>query len=115
MSGITQSNAYGNTSDGFLKRGIGMSSEPLFKIDPRERGFWSMFNGLMEPLHFGNFGGLALKWLYFLLWLTPAFLSFSGTLIWIDRRKYLCRTAIDATAGTMVAGGALGVATRLGT
>ncbi|MBA2723428.1 MAG: PepSY domain-containing protein, partial [Methylibium sp.] len=58
------------------------------KRDPRQRGFWSQFNGLMEPLHFGDFGGLVLKWVYFLLGLTPAALSLSGTLIWIDRRKH---------------------------
>jgi uncharacterized iron-regulated membrane protein len=55
--------------------------------DPRQAGFWSKVNALMEPLHFGDFGGLSLKWLYFLLGLTPAFLSLSGTLIWLDRRR----------------------------
>jgi uncharacterized iron-regulated membrane protein len=55
--------------------------------DPRDMGFWSQFNGLMEPLHFGDFGGLTLKWLYFFLGLTPAFLSISGTVIWLDRRE----------------------------
>ncbi|MBA3590390.1 PepSY domain-containing protein [Methylibium sp.] len=70
----------------------------LEKRDPRQRGFWSQFNGLMEPLHFGDFGGLVLKWLYFLLGLTPAALSLSGTLIWIDRRKHrrVSRTASAA-------------------
>lgn len=56
-------------------------------LDPRSAGFWSLVNGLMEPLHFGDFGGLALKWLYFILGLTPAFLSASGTLIWLDSRQ----------------------------
>ena len=55
--------------------------------DPRTAGFWSMVNALMEPLHFGDFGGLPLKWLYFFLGLTPAFLSISGTLIWLDGRR----------------------------
>lgn len=61
--------------------------------DPRGKGFWSQFNGLMEPLHFGDFGGLVLKWLYFLLGLTPAFLSLSGTLIWLDGREQRRRAA----------------------
>lgn len=56
-------------------------------FDPRTAGFWSVVNGLMEPLHFGDFGGLPLKWLYFFLGLTPAFLSITGTLIWLDGRK----------------------------
>lgn len=67
------------------------------KRDPRERGFWSAFNGLMAPLHFGDFGALVLKWLYFLLGLLPAALSLSGTLIWIDRRKHR-RAALSPAA-----------------
>jgi uncharacterized iron-regulated membrane protein len=55
--------------------------------DPRTQGFWGQFNGVMEPLHFGDFGGLWLKWLYFLLGLSPAILSLSGTILWIDRRR----------------------------
>ena len=61
--------------------------------DPRTAGFWSLVNGLMEPLHFGDFGGLALKWLYFFLGMTPAFLSISGTLIWLDARRQRRREA----------------------
>ena len=64
--------------------------------DPRTQGFWSQFNGLMEPLHFGDFGGLTLKWLYFVLGMTPAFLSISGTLIWLDSRQQRRRTAAPA-------------------
>lgn len=64
--------------------------------DPRTQGFWSMVSGLMEPLHFGDFGGLALKWLYFVLGMTPAFLSISGTLIWLDARRQR-RRDIQAT------------------
>jgi uncharacterized iron-regulated membrane protein len=63
------------------------SGELRERRDPRERGFWSQVNGLMEPLHYGDFGGLWLKSLYFLLGLSPAFLSLTGTLIWLDRRK----------------------------
>nr|WP_145552766.1 PepSY-associated TM helix domain-containing protein [Variovorax boronicumulans] len=55
--------------------------------DPRTAGFWSLTNGLMEPLHFGDFGGLPLKWLYFFLGLTPAMLSLTGTLVWLDGRR----------------------------
>ena len=66
--------------------------------DPRTQGFWSQFNGLMEPLHFSDFGGLTLKWLYFVLGMTPAFLSLSGTLIWLDSRQQRRRTAGTAQA-----------------
>lgn len=75
---------------------------PKKVLDPRTAGFWSLVNGLMEPLHFGDFGGLALKWLYFFLGMTPAFLSISGTLIWLDARQQRRR---DAEAAQSAAGG----------
>lgn len=71
--------------------------------DPRTAGFWSLVNGLMEPLHFGDFGGLALKWLYFFLGMTPAFLSISGTLIWLDARQQRRREA-EAAQGASASG-----------
>lgn len=71
--------------------------------DPRRQGFWSRFNGLMEPLHFGDFGGLGLKGLYFLLGLTPAFLSLTGTLIWLDQRRQR-RANRSAWTGAVAAG-----------
>ncbi|MCW5259390.1 PepSY domain-containing protein [Verminephrobacter eiseniae] len=61
--------------------------------DPRSRGFWSQVDSLMEPLHFGDFGGLALKWLYFMLGLSAALLALSGTLIWLDMRQQRQRAA----------------------
>ena len=76
--------------------------------DPRTAGFWSLVNSLMEPLHFGDFGGLALKWLYFFLGMTPAFLSISGTLIWLDARQQRRReadAAHPASAGNAIAAG----------
>lgn len=68
--------------------------------DPRTLGFWSQANALMEPLHFGDFGGLTLKWLYFVLGLTPAFLSISGTLIWLDSRRQRAQAESRGTAAT---------------
>lgn len=68
--------------------------------DPRTQGFWSLVDGLMEPLHFGDFGGLALKWLYFILGMTPAFLSISGTLIWLDARQQRRRASQPAPANS---------------
>lgn len=68
--------------------------------DPRTQGFWSQANALMEPLHFGDFGGLTLKWFYFVLGLTPAFLSISGTLIWLDSRRQRTHAGSRGTAAT---------------
>ncbi|MEO1081154.1 MAG: PepSY-associated TM helix domain-containing protein [Pseudomonadota bacterium] len=42
----------------------------------------------MFPLHFGNFGGLFVKFLWFFLGLGTAFLALSGAMIWIERRAY---------------------------
>ena len=38
-------------------------------------------------LHFGTFGGTAVKWLYFLLGLAGAFLFYSGNLLYIESRR----------------------------
>jgi uncharacterized iron-regulated membrane protein len=35
------------------------------------------------PLHFGNWGGMVVKVLYFLFGLTPALLSITGFVIWM--------------------------------
>ena len=41
----------------------------------------------MQALHYGNFGQVAVKWLYFLLGLAGAFLFYSGNLLWIEVRR----------------------------
>jgi len=46
----------------------------------------TMLRGL-QALHFGNFGGTAVKWLYFVLGLAGAFLFYSGNLLWIEARR----------------------------
>lgn len=38
-------------------------------------------------LHFGSFGSLSLRWLYFLLGLAGAFLFYSGNLLYIETRR----------------------------
>jgi uncharacterized iron-regulated membrane protein len=47
----------------------------------------SLTNSSMYALHFGNFGGYAVRWLYFLLGLAGAFLFYSGNLLWIESRR----------------------------
>ncbi|MEO1575155.1 MAG: PepSY-associated TM helix domain-containing protein, partial [Pseudomonadota bacterium] len=42
----------------------------------------------MFPLHFGNFGGVVVKYLWFALGLGTAFLAVSGAMIWLERRLY---------------------------
>jgi uncharacterized iron-regulated membrane protein len=38
-------------------------------------------------LHFADYGGIAVRWLYFLLGLGGAFLFYSGNLLWIESRR----------------------------
>lgn len=46
----------------------------------------AMLRGL-QALHFGSFGDVAVKWLYFALGLAGAFLFYSGNLLWIEARR----------------------------
>ena len=59
---------------------------PVFKYDLRNASFRDQFYSVQEALHFGDFGGIALKIIYAILGLTSAFLSISGFVV------YLCRT-----------------------
>ncbi|HTJ92005.1 MAG TPA: PepSY-associated TM helix domain-containing protein [Pararobbsia sp.] len=38
-------------------------------------------------LHFGSFGGLVVRWIYFVLGVTGAVLVFTGNLLWIEARR----------------------------
>ncbi len=60
---------------------------PLFKYDVRRQPLAHKFYFIQEALHFGDFGGLWLKALYALLGLTSGFLSISGFVIYLYRRK----------------------------
>ncbi|MCF4165265.1 PepSY domain-containing protein [Zavarzinia compransoris] len=41
----------------------------------------------LTSLHYGNFGGTLLKWLYFILGLAGAFLFYSGNLLYVEARR----------------------------
>ncbi|MCC4596225.1 PepSY domain-containing protein [Xanthomonas campestris pv. phormiicola] len=41
----------------------------------------------LQSLHFANYGGAPLQWLYFLLGLGGAFLFYSGNLLWVEARR----------------------------
>lgn len=60
---------------------------PVFKYDVRQQPLGHKFYFIQEALHFGDFGGLWLKALYALLGLTSGFLSISGFVIYLFRRK----------------------------
>ncbi|MCE4553530.1 PepSY-associated TM helix domain-containing protein [Roseateles cellulosilyticus] len=41
----------------------------------------------LQTLHFGDYGGLVLRWVYCLLSLGGAFLFYSGNLLWVESRR----------------------------
>jgi uncharacterized iron-regulated membrane protein len=70
----------------------------LERQGPAEASLLRRVDRLMEPLHFGNFSGAVLKWLYFVLGLGQAALALSGTLVWIERSRLRARDASPALA-----------------
>ncbi|WP_374359236.1 PepSY-associated TM helix domain-containing protein [Pseudoduganella danionis] len=53
--------------------------------------------GSFFALHFGTYGGLPVRWLYFLLGLAGAWLFYSGNLLWVEsRRKKTAPQGADA-------------------
>lgn len=55
--------------------------------DLRQDGLWAQVEDAFEPLHFGNFGGLASKVPWSAAGLAPALLCLSGMTIWWKRRR----------------------------
>lgn len=60
---------------------------PLQIITPQNTSTAKKFNTLMSELHYGRFGGLAIKILYTLMGLVTALLSITGFIIWY-KKKY---------------------------
>lgn len=86
----------------------GTSGQVLRALEPKEAPpGMSMLRGL-TALHYGNFGGFAVKWLYFLLGLVGAFLFYSGNLLWIEARRKR-RQVAQPRRTRLVAGLTLGV------
>ncbi len=59
---------------------------------------------VMAPLHFGDYGGGVLRWLYALLGMAAAGLALTGTLMWLSRRSG-DSAAVYTRAVVLVAGG----------
>jgi uncharacterized iron-regulated membrane protein len=64
--------------------------------DPRTMGFTARALRFIEPLHFGKFGGLYTKLFWVLLGLSPAFLLFSGVVMWWNRTRGPRRAKVPA-------------------
>jgi hypothetical protein len=50
-------------------------------------------------LHFGSYGGLAVRWIYFALGIAGAALTFTGNLLWIEARRK--RSADEQSRATL--------------
>jgi len=82
---------------------------------PGLQGGWYATVTSFFALHFGNFGGAAVRWSYFFLGLAGAFLFYSGNLLWIESRRKKERKAgaVEQTRATRILG-ALTVGVPLG-
>lgn len=56
--------------------------------------------GSFFALHFGTYGGLPVRWVYFLLGLAGAWLFYSGNLLWVESRRK--KTAAHGADGDAV-------------
>lgn len=61
--------------------------KPVFKYDVRQQPFSHKLYFVQEALHFGDFGGMLLKFVYAVLGLVSGFLSISGFVVYLYRRK----------------------------
>lgn len=57
-------------------------------------------------LHFGSFGGVGVRWAYFLLGLSGAFLFYTGNLLWVEsrRKRERKRGAVQQSRSTRILG-----------
>jgi uncharacterized iron-regulated membrane protein len=63
------------------------SGEILTVAHPAKATLGSTFYRGLLALHFANFGGDIIRWVYFILGLAGAFLFYSGNLLWIETRR----------------------------
>lgn len=62
----------------------------------------------LQALHFGSFGELAVRWMYFVLGVAGAFLFYSGNLLWIEARRKR-QNLVQPRSGRLMAQATLGV------
>jgi len=69
------------------------TGEVLNRRDGRNNTGWVRAYWMIDPLHFGYFGGLPTKVIWFVLGLTPSLLALTGTWMWWRRRAQATRPA----------------------
>lgn len=62
---------------------------------PGKQNIWSQLITPFFALHFGSYGGDLVRWVYFLLGLSGAFLFYSGNLLWIESRRKQQKNATE--------------------
>lgn len=67
----------------------GTTTEITSREFMKDKAVMERLKKMAGPLHFGSYGGIALKILYCLLGLTPGFLSVSGFILWRKRGRKL--------------------------
>lgn len=83
---------YGHTPTRTLTQLAGVAldantGEVLRVVEPQTFTAGTTFLRGLTSLHFGEFGHLAVKWLYFILGMAGAFLFYSGNLLWVEARR----------------------------
>ncbi|MEO0527041.1 MAG: PepSY domain-containing protein, partial [Bacteroidota bacterium] len=63
------------------------TSELIAKIVPNQKTYSQTIYNLLTKLHFGTFGGILLKIVYFILSMITCFMLISGVLIWQTARN----------------------------
>lgn len=71
--------------------------------------FYHAASDAFAALHFGNYGGYPLRWLYFVLALAGAVLFYTGNLLWLDKRargerrdvRLLAALTVGTSCGTI--------------
>ena len=54
---------------------------------PGQGNTWSALVAPFFALHFGSYGGMTVRWLYFVFGLAGAALFYTGNLLWIEKRR----------------------------
>ncbi len=75
-----------------------VSGAVITKRDGRDATGWQRLYFTFDPLHFGYFGGMLTKVIWFILGLTPGVLAVTGTVMWWRRRTRVAAPAKAAAA-----------------
>ena len=73
-------------STGFVSYDLS-TNKTIVKLNPNELNYTSDIQQTMTRLHFGDYGGLSMKIIYFVLALITCFVIITGVLIWIEARN----------------------------